>query len=302
MASLDKFVEDDLRGRRAAVERSADLWRTWSASMREMAELMVWAIFEQRSVTAAAERPADDDWQLQEPEMAAAAALALAVERWRRNSIPAIERSRDAVTSAYTNELAESGWSVQGVREAVRAMPSDAPLSRISEIVLGSMNRSRSQGFGVDRTARMVRVALIGESQVVGLEAAQLDSTTIVNLASSTTASMSGVVGRKQWLATNDLRVRPTHRAAAGQTVPIEQPFLVGGESGMFPGDPSFSAKERVNCRCTLIYPDEDGKLPYLRRAKALLAPDQEPVPGSTPVELIPQSVPIGPIIPESSV
>jgi glutathione S-transferase len=58
---------------------------------------------------------------------------------------------------------------------------------------------------------------------------------------------------RKVWLATLGPRTRPEHAAASGQEVPLDQPFDVGGEELMYPGDPAGSAANCCNCRCTMI-------------------------------------------------
>lgn len=50
----------------------------------------------------------------------------------------------------------------------------------------------------------------------------------------------------------NDGRTRDTHRRADGQVVPVDQPFIVGGDRLMYPGDPRGSAKETINCRCSM--------------------------------------------------
>lgn len=55
------------------------------------------------------------------------------------------------------------------------------------------------------------------------------------------------------WVSTLDLRTRETHRIADGQRVPLGRPFIVGGASLMFPGDPSGPPEETIQCRCTLI-------------------------------------------------
>ncbi len=62
-----------------------------------------------------------------------------------------------------------------------------------------------------------------------------------------------GAVRRKMWRTMRDNVVRPTHREAEGQIVSSTGFFTVGGESCMYPGDPSLSAKERCSCRCTAI-------------------------------------------------
>lgn len=62
---------------------------------------------------------------------------------------------------------------------------------------------------------------------------------------------MPGV--RKEWLATPDARTREAHRHANGQTQPLAEPFLVGGEPLMFPGDPTGTPDEVINCRCSML-------------------------------------------------
>lgn len=66
-------------------------------------------------------------------------------------------------------------------------------------------------------------------------------------------AGLTGEVVEKVWLATHDRRTRQDHRAADGQRVAHDAPFLVGGERLAFPGDPNGPARQVVNCRCTLL-------------------------------------------------
>ncbi|MCK5610518.1 hypothetical protein KAR91_52075 [Candidatus Pacearchaeota archaeon] len=61
----------------------------------------------------------------------------------------------------------------------------------------------------------------------------------------------------KQWVTMGDGKVRTSHKFASGQTVQINQPFIVGsGSELMFPGDTSLGApiREVVNCRCYTAY------------------------------------------------
>lgn len=66
----------------------------------------------------------------------------------------------------------------------------------------------------------------------------------------------------KRWLAALDARTRETHAMADGQTVPINEPFDVGGVPMDRPLDPAAPASEVVNCRCTveLLYPEDVGE------------------------------------------
>lgn len=59
----------------------------------------------------------------------------------------------------------------------------------------------------------------------------------------------------KEWIATPDARTRDEHWQADGQQVPIDEPFIVGGEKMMYAGDVSLgaSAWNTIQCRCTVI-------------------------------------------------
>lgn len=61
---------------------------------------------------------------------------------------------------------------------------------------------------------------------------------------------------KKRWDSVGDSLVRPWHLDADGQTVPENEPFVVGGEQLMQPGDDSLgaSAKNIINCRCGAEY------------------------------------------------
>lgn len=54
----------------------------------------------------------------------------------------------------------------------------------------------------------------------------------------------------KTWITAGDEDVRDSHRSQNGVTVPIDQPFPNGL---MYPGDPSGSPGEIINCRCDMI-------------------------------------------------
>lgn len=57
----------------------------------------------------------------------------------------------------------------------------------------------------------------------------------------------------KQWISTADRRTRPTHVEADKQRTLLSEPFVVGGASLLFPGDPRGPAGEVINCRCSLF-------------------------------------------------
>ena len=61
----------------------------------------------------------------------------------------------------------------------------------------------------------------------------------------------------KRWVSTADSRTRPSHSSASGQTVDIDENFLIGGVEMEFAGDSRGGARNVVNCRCVVVYVDE---------------------------------------------
>jgi len=59
---------------------------------------------------------------------------------------------------------------------------------------------------------------------------------------------------KREWIATADESTREDHSEADGQTVAMDDEFFVGGEGLKFPGDPSGSAENIINCRCVIGY------------------------------------------------
>lgn len=61
---------------------------------------------------------------------------------------------------------------------------------------------------------------------------------------------------KKEWNAILDGKTRSDHAQADGQVRNIGQPFLVGGQLLMRPGDTSFGASigNTINCRCSVIF------------------------------------------------
>ncbi len=61
---------------------------------------------------------------------------------------------------------------------------------------------------------------------------------------------------RKQWRTMRDKKVRESHSAVEGKTIPITDVFYVGGSFFRFPKDSFYSpnAADVINCRCSIRY------------------------------------------------
>ena len=84
-----------------------------------------------------------------------------------------------------------------------------------------------------------------------------------------------GILKAKEWFCIKDKKTRPDHEEASGQQVPPNGKFIVGGEKCDHPGDTSLSAKQRCNCRCTVIS--------VMKTKEELDAELNQPEPATTP-------------------
>jgi len=70
-------------------------------------------------------------------------------------------------------------------------------------------------------------------------------------------AASLGVTVKKQWSSVADERTRPWHTDMDGETVGLNEYFIVDGEKMDRPGDPDASAHNTINCRCVLVTVDD---------------------------------------------
>ncbi len=72
--------------------------------------------------------------------------------------------------------------------------------------------------------------------------------------ASQRAQQLEGRTMLKTWSAREDSKTRPAHARADGQTVPVNQPFLVDFVPLMAPGDPAGPPDLVINCRCKPLF------------------------------------------------
>lgn len=113
------------------------------------------------------------------------------------------------------------------------------------------------EGFEQGESIAELRDRLMASVGITAPRASAVARTEVVSASNAGSMSMveqMGFTGKKSWLATEDARTRPDHVLADGQTVAIEDSFLVGGAALFFPGDPSGPPEQIINCRCTQTY------------------------------------------------
>ena len=152
----------------------------------------------------------------------------------------------EAVVSNYfmTRELVLAGV---GLRMALR----------ISNLI----ESGRANGLTLPQIAREVstkftaisrgRAALIARTETH-------NAASFANHAYHLTAEKNlGTKMLKQWVSTNDARTRSAHSIANGQSVDMNEDFIVGGVAMGYAGDSKGGARNVINCRCIIIYADE---------------------------------------------
>jgi hypothetical protein len=109
-------------------------------------------------------------------------------------------------------------------------------------------------GSSVQETARNLRNTITGASRKRAIAIARTELIGSMNAGAFAGALSTGLKLDKYWIATTDKRTRDTHAEANGQRVDLNAPFVVGGDSAQYPGDPSLSAAERIRCRCSCAF------------------------------------------------
>jgi SPP1 gp7 family putative phage head morphogenesis protein len=113
-----------------------------------------------------------------------------------------------------------------------------------------------SQGASIDDLAASVQQVF----DVASSSRAKTIARTEVISASNGSASLAAaqlpadVAAGQEWISTRDERTRDDHADADGQVVAMGQPFDVGGEALLYPGDPGGDGGNVINCRCTVAF------------------------------------------------
>lgn len=120
------------------------------------------------------------------------------------------------------------------------------------------VQRGIDEGLTNREVASNIREKALIDSAYRSSVIARTESHAAANAGSFESAAESGVVEEKEWIFTEDERTRDGVDSEFDHTnvanVPIDKPFIVSGEELMYPGDPSGSAGNIINCRCAIGY------------------------------------------------
>lgn len=188
------------------------------------------------------------------PTLAVAGVFPVVPDQLRRS---VAELTAEEVTSLTTRMRQEM---VAGVRRAALGGLTPFEVMKAVDAVLPAAARGARLTTGIGSSAeRIVRTQVARASNRATV--ARADALAAELRAVGATKGAAGL--RKQWVATMDSRTRPDHLAAHGQTVGVDEAFVVGGERLDHPGDPSASASNTIQCRCRVVtvLPDDPAAL-----------------------------------------
>lgn len=123
---------------------------------------------------------------------------------------------------------------------------------KINSVVTSSI----LQGKGIKGIADDLLASIPKMNRDSAIRAARTATTAAQNggrQAAAEEAEKMGIIIKKRWISVIDHRTRHAHVEADNQTVNLHDPFIVGGEKLMFPGDRSMGASgwNLYNCRCS---------------------------------------------------
>lgn len=182
--------------------------------------------------------------------------LALAqssLEGWTRNQLAqriAAELSWEKDGPYWRGQLTRYDSQIDEILDAIGA-PGN-PLreaARLGDPKVQALRDFRNEAvkhLDAERSVWRTRATLIARTEATGA----------ANFGAFTALTEEGVATKK-WMATDDVRTRPTHSAADAQKVNMAQPFIVGLSLLQYPGDPAGPASEVANCRCTIVGGDQ---------------------------------------------
>ncbi|KON90542.1 hypothetical protein AF333_28965 [Aneurinibacillus migulanus] len=122
------------------------------------------------------------------------------------------------------------------------------------EAVEKAIRTGIENGEGIDKIVDRIKV--LPEFDRKRAETTAITEVLAASSAASQEAfSQSPSVEGKTWLHSGGKGItpRPAHVAYSNTTVPVEEPFQVGGEFGMYPRSMEFSARNRVRCHCVMV-------------------------------------------------
>ena len=185
-------------------------------------------------------------------------------QRWENETTqtltPVLQRAATAVAMSVTQALTGTGSVPPAVASAAlgAAIAAGEALARFLQRLADQLATNQSATRDVEDVVALLRPFYDAQAPPLVDYIAEAAAVAAVNGAAEAAAASSHTPDEddvvRMWVTQGDDRVRPAHRAVHGKTLPVGEPFTVGGFAMRYPGDPLAPEDLTVNCRCRLRY------------------------------------------------
>lgn len=127
-------------------------------------------------------------------------------------------------------------------------------VNELNKRIQAEISRGMSQGYSYSKIAQNVAgqtsIGFNKAMRIVKTESHRIRNEATLDAQKKAKAAGADIV--KQWDATLDKKVRPTHKILDGQIQDIDKPFVAGTHAAMNPGGFGVPGLD-INCRCALL-------------------------------------------------
>jgi hypothetical protein len=116
------------------------------------------------------------------------------------------------------------------------------------------LTQEQQKPITLDELVAGLRALFASRARHVADTTATAVAPSAINGAAETAAAAVSPQVVRTWITQQDDKVRPAHRAVNGETLPVMEPYDVGGFPMRYPGDPIAPPDLTRNCRCRLLY------------------------------------------------
>lgn len=180
------------------------------------------------------------------------------------------------LSETYTDAFVYTAYDLfgQGVplilpidpKDAVRAIKLDSKISsdlytalgvdttKLKQSISAEISRGLASGMPYSDIARNIsattKAPLNRANTIVATEAHRIQEAAAYDVHKKAKSKGADIV--RQWNSTLDGKTRSAHRRMDGQIVEVDEPFVMGGQKAMYPGEFGDPAQD-CNCRCTVL-------------------------------------------------
>ena len=154
------------------------------------------------------------------------------------------KRTQDGLVSEFLQV-----WVARFGAESVVSI-SETTKKQIQDATYQIINEGLSQRDAARRIRQLSSIYAPARSQTI----ARTESHRAAMAATENAARELPADYVKVWVASKGPDTRGAHQRADGQAVELNDRFTVDGEKLRYPGDPSGSAANVINCRCVAVY------------------------------------------------